>query len=112
MADKRFTLTEEHLKLLRHAHVTWNDCEFGAPAIDCKRPYGNSSVILDIAEILGLEPFVDHEGEKHYSTEHVTHCTRIHSGTQDALRIVIQMGVLSTGTYEHDSQLNWKRIGD
>ena len=34
MDNKRFTLTEEHLKLLRHANVRWDDCEFGAPAID------------------------------------------------------------------------------
>ena len=47
-----FTVTDEHLKLLRGAYVGWDDCEFGAPAIDCKRPYGNSDVIADIAEIL------------------------------------------------------------
>ena len=45
-----FTVTEEHLKLLRRAYVDWEDCEFGAPAIDCKRPYGNSDVIADIGE--------------------------------------------------------------
>lgn len=40
-------------------YVGWDDCEYGAPAIDCKRPYGNSSVEEDIAEILGWE--VDEE---------------------------------------------------
>ena len=50
-----FTVTEEHLKLLRRAYVGWDPCEFGAPAIDCKRPYGNSDVISDIGEILGYE---------------------------------------------------------
>jgi hypothetical protein len=50
-----FTVTEDHLKLLRRAYIGWDDCEFGAPGIDPKRPYGNSDVIGDIAEILGEE---------------------------------------------------------
>lgn len=36
--DQVFTLTDEHLTLLRAAYIGWEDCEFGAPAIDCKRP--------------------------------------------------------------------------
>src|SRR6266702_4784821 len=51
---RRFTVTDEHLRLLRRAHVTSVDAEFGAPEIDCKRPYGNSDVYSDIAEILGI----------------------------------------------------------
>jgi len=45
MFDKiRFELTEQHLKLIRRMTVRYNDyCEFGAPEIDPKRPYGNSS---------------------------------------------------------------------
>lgn len=50
-----FTLKEEHIKLLRRAVWRYEECEFGAPAMDCKRPYGNSSVVPDIAEILGEE---------------------------------------------------------
>ena len=42
------------VRLLRRAHVTWMDAEFGAPEIDCKRPYGSSGVYSDIAEILGI----------------------------------------------------------
>jgi hypothetical protein len=47
-----FTLTENHLKLLQKMWVGWSTCEFGAPEIDPKRPYGNSDVIGDIHEIL------------------------------------------------------------
>ena len=36
-------------------YVGWQDCEYGAPEIDPKRPYGNSDVEGDIAEILGWE---------------------------------------------------------
>jgi hypothetical protein len=51
---KRFTVTDEHLRLLRRAYVGWDEIEFGAPEINAKRPYGNSNVYGDIAEILGL----------------------------------------------------------
>ena len=51
---KRFTVTDEHLRLLRRAYVFWDETEFGAPGINAKRPYGNSDVYGDIAEILSL----------------------------------------------------------
>ncbi len=51
----RFILTDEHVKLLRQANVSWDGCEFGAPGIDPKRPYGNGDVHSDIVEILGIE---------------------------------------------------------
>src|SRR5262245_17189804 len=51
---ERFTVTDEHLRLLRRAYVFWDETEFGAPGINAKRPYGNSDVYGDIAEILGL----------------------------------------------------------
>jgi hypothetical protein len=49
---REFTVTDEHLRLLHRAHVFWDEAEFGAPSIDPKRPYGNSNVYGDIAEIL------------------------------------------------------------
>jgi len=49
---RQFTVTDEHLRLLRRACVWWDELEFGAPGIDPKRPYGNSNVFADIAEIL------------------------------------------------------------
>lgn len=44
-------LSKYHLDLLKAAYWRYEDCEFGAPAMDCKRPYGNSDVITDIREI-------------------------------------------------------------
>jgi hypothetical protein len=41
----RFTVSDEHLRLLRRAYVSWDETEFGAPEIDCKRPYGNSDML-------------------------------------------------------------------
>lgn len=43
-------------KLAKELSWYWDDCETGAPAIDPKRPYGNSSVASDVLEILGMTP--------------------------------------------------------
>lgn len=48
-----FTITEDHLKLLKRACWESNEeCEFGSVALDCKRPFGNSDVYGDMHEIL------------------------------------------------------------
>lgn len=90
-----FELTEDHLLLLRNAYVSWEDCEFGAPVIDCKRPYGNSFVEGDICEILGWES----EEEDLYDDENLrAWCSRIHRELEYALQIVLQHG-LQPGVY-------------
>lgn len=47
-----FELTEDHIKLVRAMYFERSNIEFGAPGVDPKRPYGNSSVIRDIVDIL------------------------------------------------------------
>lgn len=50
------TITTDHIKLLERMSVDWDgECEYGAPACDFKRPFGNSDVEDDISEILGRE---------------------------------------------------------
>lgn len=44
--------TADHMTLLRATYWNWNDCEFGAASMDPKRPYGNSDVDGDLAELL------------------------------------------------------------
>ena len=34
MKPETVELTEDHVRLLRSAYIEWNDCEFGAPAIN------------------------------------------------------------------------------
>ena len=88
---KLVTITNDHLKLLKQMYVSWEDCEYGAPSIDCKRPYGNSSVELDIIEILGWTQFApNNDGE--LSQEAVEACSTIHRETQAALQILLQTG--------------------
>lgn len=56
-------------KLLTRSYWEWEYCETGAPAINPKRPYGNSDVPEDIREILDLPDLSDEEAMKiHYRT--------------------------------------------
>jgi len=94
-----FEVTKQHLKLLRNFQIGWQNCEFGAPEIDPKRPYGNSDVVEDIAVILGIEP--DHKA-----------CMKIHKETQTALEIALQTGKFKAGEYiRRKTWDTWKLIG-
>lgn len=102
-----FEVTEQHILLLRRAFTSWEDCEFGAPAIDCKRPYGNSSVLADMAEILGLpslrsDDFVISEAEE-------DRLNQLHKETETALQIFLRTGEMRAGTYVSDRYMrNWR----
>jgi len=106
MQIERFTITEDHLKLVQNAYVRWDDCEFGAPVIDCKRPYGNSYVVGDIAEILDWE--IDEEG---LTFEQKERATVLHYDLEMVLSICLQRLTFETGTYERCCG-ELKRISD
>ena len=86
MAKEIFILTADHMRLLRRAFVQWQDCETGAPEIDPKRPYGNSDVAHDVAEILG---WVEDRNEE-LSEEQEDKAFALHRETEVALQILIQ----------------------
>jgi hypothetical protein len=95
----QLTITEDHLLLLENMYIDWNSDEYGAPAVDSKRPYGNSSVIHDIGEILGKPP----DEEDDYSDELRSELNTIHEETQFVLQILVQharVGIRIGATYE------------
>lgn len=100
LEKEKFTVTEEHLKLLKAMYVGWNDCEFGAPEIDPKRPYGNSDVINDMTEILGIDPVENDWDEKVYPKGTDARCQKLHKETQKVLQIVLATGLFKPGQYE------------
>lgn len=103
---EKFTLTEQHIKLLRRMCVTWDRGEFGGPAINCKRPYGNSHVISDIAEILGMP--TDDDGDVDTDTAHRLYT--LHLETKTALQIILEAGTFEPGLYEREKYVGtWKR---
>jgi len=107
-----FELKEEHIKLLRNACVRWDDCEFGAPAIDCKRPYGNTAVYEDIAEILDIKPVTIDCGFKIFSEDQKEWMRKIHHETKTALQIVLSTGKFESGLYECPKYFTrcWRKV--
>ena len=106
---KKFTINENHLKLLRSAYVGWNGCEFGAPSIECKRPYGNSDVYTDIAKIIGL-PLPDEEKDEEFTDTQFAEMDKLHKETETVLQIILTTGEFSIGEYVADDySQNWKR---
>lgn len=102
-----FELTEQHIKLLRHMYVGWQDCETGAPEINPKRPYGNRTVAEDIADILGIE--VDGGAMPEAMRKGLM---KLHEETAHALQIVLVTGEFEPGIFMRDEigRRGWKRI--
>ena len=104
MKRDEFTVTEQHLKLLSYAYVDWNDLEFGAPSIDCKRPYGNSDVLRDIAERLDEGPVLgphtdEHEAWEAWLEEHAERLAKTHAEAGVALQIALATQCFEPGDY-------------
>lgn len=110
MTNKEFEVTEDHLKLLKRMYIGWEDCEYGAPAVDCKRPYGNSSVAHDIYEILEWEVPVDEYGDPDisYSDERAR---VIHLEMQTVLQILVNNLSIKPGKYVATRYgVDWQKI--
>ena len=109
---EEFTLTDDHVKLLRSAYVGWDNCEFGAPSIDCKRPYGNGDVVRDICDILGWK-LVETRNGMDCTLEQDDAARKLHVETQTALQIVLCTGGFVAGKYvmtrPYDYR-SWKRV--
>lgn len=93
-----FTMTEEHIKLLRAMYVGWQDCEYGAPEIDPKRPYGNSSGVVDVARVLGV-PLDKNADDYGLSQSERDRLNKLHGETATALQIVLVTGEFRSGRY-------------
>lgn len=89
MSPNTFTITPDHLKLLANSYWVWEDCEYGAPAMYCKKPFGNGDVDGDVAAILG---WIDVQPQRSRTLvqELVT-----------VLEIACQLGHFTPGTYRN-----------
>lgn len=96
----RFTITEQHLKLLKSMYVEFYKSAYeGAPMVDPKRPYGNSDIVGDIHEILYGVPFEEDDyGDRDEQT--VERLLQIHRETGTALQIVLSTQSFVPGEYE------------
>lgn len=106
---KIFELCEEHIKLLQGMYWEYSDCETGAPSVDCKRPYGNSYVPPDVAQILNVE--LPDDGNEAYDDK-VREVMRFHYESMTALEIILQTRSFELGTYENAGKPgnpSWKK---
>lgn len=108
---QEFTITQDHLTLVKNMIVSWDHCEFGAPAVDCKRPYGNSCVEQDIIEILGWADTSDeafHEGD--YEDMFIE-ASDLHAETEYVLQICFQRLSFETGTFRRENSWDeWEKV--
>ena len=113
---ERFEVKEYHLKLIKRLNFSgWDGCEFGAPAIDCKRPFGNSDVYRDIFDILGL----DYDTEKYDSVDDYLSAFPANKRYLDniyfnelpiALQILTSNLGIELGVYEREYYNAWHKV--
>jgi hypothetical protein len=104
MSREMFKLTKDHLTLLKNMYVSWDDCEFGAPCIDPKRPYGDSYVLEDMAKILKMKVCTDSDGETHLDAKQEDYLAELHKEMETALQIVLCTGQFRVGTYNQTEE--------
>ena len=108
-----FTVTEDHLKLLRRAYVTWNEepGSIGAPHIDTKRPYGNSNEWADMAEILGVSDSERPDEDGNFGPDAINRFAKLHVETSIVLQIALATSEFIPGRYTRaDGDItSWKR---
>lgn len=84
-----FLVTYDHIQLLLNSYVYWDDCEFGAPGIDPKKPFGNSDVEKDYEDITGK-----------------TFDYRVYKQLETCLQILIDNLSIHAGLYRYDKEDN------
>lgn len=114
VSPMEFTLTADHIKLIRAFYVEDRhfEAETGAPYIDPKRPYGNSFVYGDVVDLLKLGE-ADDDGE--YDEELIERAREIHEETQFALQIVLFTGSFKPGKYRRPDRYDtrtWEFVSE
>jgi len=116
MFDKtKFTVTEDHLKLVERMYVEFDSgCEFGAPAVDPKRPYGNSDVYTDMGEILGIIPTIvdeDDEDCAEFDDDQIALMDKLHNETAMVIQIILKTKKFEVGDYECEAySIDWEKV--
>lgn len=117
---KKFTITEDHLRLLKGLEVGWDTTEFGAPSFNVKRPFGNSDVYKDMIKALGWEvkitvnnvPYDDFDNDEYELSEELENTLfNLYRQLDTVLEICLRTLSFEPGTYEYDMYKdNWRRI--
>lgn len=107
-----FTITPEHLKLLSHMSVDWDEIENGAPEIDAKRPYGDSDLVESIGRVLGIKAMETEDEEKFYTAKQALEFRKLHLETRLVLEICLRTASFKVGKYGRESRYDhkWKLL--
>jgi hypothetical protein len=101
MKTKKFELKPEHIMLARRLNIDWSDeCYFGAPSVNDKRPYQDSDILMSIAEIIGLQVSRDKNDEKYLTEKQKGYCKRLHREMQVAISVMLSQGEFECGVYD------------
>lgn len=105
---ERFVITHDHIKLLQNMYFSYDEGgEFGAPAVNSKRPYGNSNVYDDIGEIIEeLPELVDCYGDEVYSDDQTARFLKIHKEMTTVLNIIAATCMVESGEYQKEKYTN------
>lgn len=108
--EQRFTITDDHLKLLARLEFEYDpSIEFGAPAVDPKRPYGNSDVYGDMRKILGLPEYDEDDSWNLGAQEQLLDV--LHREMATVLQIIARTGRVQAGDYDARKYFNdWKPV--
>lgn len=114
-SQQEFTVTEQHIALLRRMYIGYNGyTEFGAPEVDPKRPYGNSDVEDDIAEIIGMTADeLGDDGYRDFSEKQLTELHRLHLEATVALQILTANLGIAPGLYRKNElydDISWRPV--
>src|SRR6202521_4028724 len=91
---QEFTLTSDHVRLLRHLRVVWSMVEAGGPVIDIERPFGSTQIQRDVNHILGHRG-----GWLQNLTRGWVSGGRLPAGVLTAAGVLVDAGKLQTGSY-------------
>ncbi len=106
-----FEVHDDHLKLMKRTYFSWDHCEYGAPSVNPKRPYGNSDVEHDIAGVLGLELAEDDYGSLRLSEEQSEYCANRHLEMEAFFQILCRFGEIPSGKYAREATYHkWEKV--
>jgi len=108
---KEFELRQEHLDLLKETWIDWDDCEFGAPCIDPKRPYGNSDVYTDVAQIIKMSK-ANFDEDDGWSESAKDYMLDLHNQILIAVQILLHCHPAKLGRYKRIDYQEWEYLGD
>ncbi len=92
-----FLLTPAHIALAKRLSITWDDADNGAPGANTLRPYGNSSLMTDIASAIGYRQC---GGDEWYSDDEERYLENLHREMHLVLQIILHTGQMKAGIYK------------